>query len=395
VADLRKLNIAMIAACPFPANRGTPSRIKGMAESLTQLGHKVHIVTYHFGIDVKTKCSAIHRIPNLPYTYLGPGPTLSKLMVLDPLLFWRTYRVVRQERTDIIHAHHFEAALIGYLVRKLTGTKVIYDAHTILKSELQTYKFVKWPWAADFIEKSVPRWADHIISVSQTIYNVLVSMGIEKSRINVIPTGVNLEDFEKSDAESIRTRFGLHEKQIVMYAGSLAPFQRIDYLVQAMSRVLRTVDNTILFMVVDAFDQRIERLCYENGLNDKVIFAVEPKFDRVPTYLAAADVVVVPRTECSGIPQKLTNYMAAEKAVVCFESSGKVLVNNQNGLVVSDGDTTELADAITRLLRHRTLREQLGKNAKASVVGRYDWPSLAKRIEEIYSRVLEPEGARF
>lgn len=49
-----KFNVAMVAACPFPGNRGTPSRILQMAQGLEDLGHTVHVVTYHFGTDGPT-----------------------------------------------------------------------------------------------------------------------------------------------------------------------------------------------------------------------------------------------------------------------------------------------------------------------------------------------------
>jgi hypothetical protein len=47
--ETRPLNIAMVAACPFPANHGSPASIREMAEAVAARGHRVHVVTYHFG----------------------------------------------------------------------------------------------------------------------------------------------------------------------------------------------------------------------------------------------------------------------------------------------------------------------------------------------------------
>src|SRR5947208_3318527 len=58
----RKLKICMLAACPFPANHGTPGSIREMAEAITELGHEVHIVTYHFGEDIPVRGPRVHRI---------------------------------------------------------------------------------------------------------------------------------------------------------------------------------------------------------------------------------------------------------------------------------------------------------------------------------------------
>src|SRR5438128_8732926 len=47
-----RLKICVLAACPFPANHGTPGSIREICEALAELGHEVHIVTYHFGEDI-------------------------------------------------------------------------------------------------------------------------------------------------------------------------------------------------------------------------------------------------------------------------------------------------------------------------------------------------------
>lgn len=224
----------MVAACPFPANRGTPSRILGMAEGLSGIGHDIHVVTYHFGITEETKGFRIHRTIKLPYNYLGPGPTFTKLVVLDPLLFIEILKVTRKYNIKVIHAHHFEGALISYAVRKLTGAKVIYDAHTTLNGEMLSYKFPQNKYLINIIEKKVPQWADHVVAVSKTLRDFLIDQGLRHNKIDIVPTGVNMDDFSLSDPFKITDKYRLQSQQIVMYTGSLATFQNVDYLIEAM-----------------------------------------------------------------------------------------------------------------------------------------------------------------
>src|ERR1044071_2681404 len=42
-------SIAMVAACPFPANHGSAASIREMSDTLADRGHNVHIVTYPTG----------------------------------------------------------------------------------------------------------------------------------------------------------------------------------------------------------------------------------------------------------------------------------------------------------------------------------------------------------
>ena len=81
------MRIAMVAACPFPWPRGTPIRIHRMAEALGRRGHEVHVVTYNFGDAIPTPHMTVHRMPSpANYTRGEPGPTATKLALLDPLL---------------------------------------------------------------------------------------------------------------------------------------------------------------------------------------------------------------------------------------------------------------------------------------------------------------------
>ena len=64
----RVFHIAMVAACPFPYARGTPIRILRMAEALAQIGHEVHVVTYHLGAGPASAALRIHRTPSWPAT---------------------------------------------------------------------------------------------------------------------------------------------------------------------------------------------------------------------------------------------------------------------------------------------------------------------------------------
>src|SRR5262249_47280730 len=74
-----RLKVCMLAACPFPANHGTPGSIREMAEALAQRGHEVHIVTYHFGEDIPVRGLQLHRIPALTgESAVVVGPTMRR-----------------------------------------------------------------------------------------------------------------------------------------------------------------------------------------------------------------------------------------------------------------------------------------------------------------------------
>ena len=357
-----------------------------MAEGLSDVGHDIHVVTYHFGTNTPTRNINIHRIPKIVnYRNFAPGPTIVKLAILDPLLFFKLLTTVRSKAIDIIHAHHFEGALISYAVRALTGVKVIYDAHTTLKDELPSYNFRHPKKLASYLDYLVPQLADFTIAVSDDLKSILCNFGIQDGKIEVIPTGVNLETFEKGHPDKTRNKFNLGKKKIIIYTGSLAEFQGIGSLLNAMPMVFREVKDSLLIVAGNTNVDKYIKMSHELGIHENVLFLGERPFEEVPDLLAASDVAVIPRGVCPGIPQKLTNYMAAGKAIVCFQGSAKLLENGHNGLIVQDGDVEAMSKKIIYLLRHSDIRRKLGREAKKAIAGRYDWPSLSRKVSEVYA----------
>src|SRR5882724_3531536 len=85
-AELRKetenYSVAMVAAGPFPANHGTPGAIREMSDTLSQMGHAVHIVTYRTGQkDIVVRHAKVHRTgPFRPDTNAKVGPSSEKFL---------------------------------------------------------------------------------------------------------------------------------------------------------------------------------------------------------------------------------------------------------------------------------------------------------------------------
>jgi hypothetical protein len=78
----QRYSIAMVAACPCPANHGSAASIREMSDTLSQMGHAVHIVTYATGQeDIVVRHAKVHRTgPLRPETNAKVGPSPEKLL---------------------------------------------------------------------------------------------------------------------------------------------------------------------------------------------------------------------------------------------------------------------------------------------------------------------------
>ncbi|MGH7515276.1 MAG: glycosyltransferase family 4 protein [Gemmatimonadales bacterium] len=374
------LRIAMIAACPFPWPRGTPIRIHRIAEAVARRGHAVHVVTYHLGEDLADPPFVVHRIRDVPaYRRTDPGPTARKLFQLDPMLAGLLRRLDRELHFDLVHAHHYEGLLVGS--HALRGTPVVYDAHTLLASELPTYPIglprrclrAVGPW----LDRHLPRRADRVIAVSETIRQALLTLGASTpERIHVIPNGV---EWDRFPVEGGITQDG----RTVIFTGNLAPYQGVNLMLEAFALLHARRPDVRLMIVTDSPFAPFEPLARRLGVRAAVDLR-RATFAQQPALLAAATVAINPRVRCDGIPQKLLNYMAAGLPIATFESSSGPLQHEVTGLRVPDGDTPAMADAMERLLIDRELARTLGGAAREQARREFSWEQVAARIEQVY-----------
>src|SRR5579871_3126429 len=237
------LSICMLAACPFPAGHGTPGSIREMAEAVAVLGHEVHIVTYHFGEDIPVKGPRLHRIrPLTREAAVIVGPTVRKPLYNVQMIF-KTLEVVRTHRPDLLHAHGYEAALIATVCRALTGLPVLYSGHNTMIDELAGYGFIRPRRLADtlarLLDAWVPRFADRCLPHSSNLAHFFHDRGLARRTEPVVNFGIDLDGLDGGDGDAMRRRHGLGRGPVIVYAGVLDPFQRLDLLLQAMAAVVR------------------------------------------------------------------------------------------------------------------------------------------------------------
>lgn len=401
IPSRRPLGVAVVAACPFPANHGTPASIREMSVALARRGHRVHIVTYPMHQPLPVEGVRIHRVGGfLRSRPIEVGPTLYKPL-LDLLMIPKLVRCIRREKLDVIHAHNYEGALIGYAAKRLTGLPLLYNAVCTMEDELPEYGFIR-PRAlasglARLLDSYVPRGADQVTVVSKELRAFLTARGVSPQRITVVPAGVNPEMFDGSDGREVRERFGLNGHPAVMYTGSVDPLQRVDYLLRAMPLVWKKIPAARLIMNVNVGSEadfaRVAGQARKLGIEERITMVRSARLDELPGYLAAADVTVSPRPACPGYPVKLLNYMAARKPIVTFEGSAKGLRHLETAYLAKDHDWKDLARGIITLLEDRPMAARLGERAREAINGRLDWPSLAERIEGIYHRMLSGAAA--
>lgn len=394
------LKVVMVAACPFPANHGTPGAIRELCEVLARLGHEVHVVTYPQGDDVQIPGVTIHRV-SAGWMKTGEvkiGPSKDRL-VFDALLIPKLVSVIRRYKIDVIHTHNYEATIAGIAAKWLTGRPLVYNGINSMADELPSYAFFKNKDFAlrlgQWLDRQVPRRADALIVLSDELKAYLEGLGVPPERTMVMPLGVDIGLLTGGDAAKVRARFQLAPTTpIVTYTGAIENFQRVDLLVDAFARISSQHPEAVLMIAnnISNAEQRagLEAQATRLGVAGRMLFAESVALNDLKDYLAAADVAVVPRPSCPGFPVKLLNYMAASRAIVSVAGSAKSVCHGYDAYVARNNDVDDLAAGIDLLLSDASLRATLGRRAFDSLSGVYDWITISRATAMVYDQVCRP-----
>lgn len=386
------LRVLVVAACPFPYPRGTPVRVQREAEALADRGLEVEVATYHLGAAEPPRGVAVHRIsPPIRYAKVTPGPSPAKIAILDPQLVALVRRRHAAMPFDVIHAHHYEGLAVALAARLPGRPPIVYDAHTMLASELPSFAPRPLRGLARriglAIDRALPPRADHVVTVTETIRARMVGeLGLPAAKATFVPNGVELEHFA-TVMPGAPLRDG--RAPMIMFTGNLAAYQRIDLLLGAFAHLRRARADARLLVVTDGSFAPYEGLAAELGVRDAVDLVPAPPFAELPALLATADVCANPRTDCDGMPVKLLNYLAAARPVVSFAGSAPGIAPGDAAMLVPDADVAAFAQALRALIEDPELARALGARGREHVARHYRWPAAAATLEEIYRNLLE------
>jgi glycosyltransferase involved in cell wall biosynthesis len=114
--------------------------------------------------------------------------------------------------------------------------------------------------------------------------------------------------------------------------------------------------------------------------------------NRVPDYLATADVFCIPSYR-EGLPRALIEAMSAELAVIATDIRGcrEAVVHEECGFLYPPHDSAQLQARLEELHASPELRRRLGASARKRAIGRFDERDYVNRqVEAIHRLVGRP-----
>ncbi len=193
-------------------------------------------------------------------------------------------------------------------------------------------------------------------------------------------------DFSKHEARE-QTNLPL-DKKIVMYTGHLYDWKGADVLAQAAEHL--DINTVVVFVGGTDKDVKVFTKRYKS-CNTILVLGHKPHA-MMPTYLCAADVLVIPNSKKSANPRlvpysiydtspmKLFEYMASNRPIVASDlPSIREVINEKSAKLVEPDDPEALAASITHMLDHPDQANILVSTAM-DLVREYSWDKRAQKI---------------
>jgi putative colanic acid biosynthesis glycosyltransferase WcaI len=236
------------------------------------------------------------------------------------------------------------------------------------------------------------RQADRVVVVAPAFEDYLVEhWGVPREKISVVENGVETELFAPEAATDLRRELNPEGKFVVSYIGTMGMAHGLETVIGAAAR-LRDAHPEICFVVLGegAEKERIKALAQERGLSNLQFLDEQPR-DRIPGYICASDVCLVPlkKTELfkTVIPTKMLEFMSCARPVILGVDgqARAILEEARGGLVVEPENSEALANAICCLSANPELAGELGRNGREYIVRKFSRAQTAKK----YIRDLE------
>jgi len=238
--------------------------------------------------------------------------------------------------------------------------------------------------------------ADRLIAISEHVRGDLVRLGCQKSRVDVVRMGVDLQRYtvrDRSDCAAVRARYGIpNGKRLVLFVGTEHPRKNLPTLFRAFER-LRNREDTILVKVgAPRMPQRMQLrdLASSLGLRERILFLDHVDEEELPHLYGTADVVVLPSLyEGFGLPP--LEAMACGTPVAVSRETSLPEVVGDGGLYFDARDDASIADALSRILDDPSLRAEMIARGTARAA-QFPWEHTVAGLVKTYEKVLEQAG---
>lgn len=388
------MKIGIFTDTYLPDINGVASSSHILRNALTKHGHEVLVVTPEVKKGVEYEDD--------PNVYRLSGIELKKLYDyrLSSFFSAKAMKAIKEMNLDLIHIQtEFGVGIFGKIAAHLLNVPVVYTYHTQYEDYVHYAPVIgKIEPMQPILKKAVSIisqiYGDNcteLIAPSKKTKEILENYGIE-NKIHVIPTGLELDHFERSRLNdgklaSVKQACGIHEGVFTLiFLGRIAPEKSIDMVISAMP-IFKEKKLPIRLVIVGGGPglDDLKALAQSLGVSEDIYFAGAKSAEEVPYYYHACDAFVSASvSETQGLTY--IEAMAASLPVLArYDKNLDGIINHgQNGFFFKD--EKELAQEVEKMLDLdlTSMKEQAYQDSR-----QYSSEVFYERIKMVYDAAIK------
>lgn len=372
-----------------------PHQTHHLLERLSMKGHEIRIIDYEINwrrrkrkslISEKIVIKSFHKATDISkVTLIRPRIVYIPLLDYASEIFYygrEIFEQVKLFKPDVVIGF---SILNTYIAMKFAKRYDIPFVYYLIDAQ---HTQIPEPFLrpiGKFIESMIIRNADRILVINDELAKYAAKLGGSPTKIHVLRAGIDYTRFNPSiDGKKIRVKHGIQEDEIVLFfMGWLYTFSGLKEV--ANSLINHHGKTKIRLMVLGKGDLYDELVKMKSQLGNRLILIDWQPYYKVPEYIAAADICLLPAYNNEVmrhiVPIKMYEYMACGKPVIATRLPGIMKEFGEENGVIYVEKPEDVLGKVVELANKKEQIKELGMKA-TKYVQRYDWNAITKQFEE-------------
>lgn len=372
-----------IAIVCYPTFGGSGVVATELGLELARRGHEIHFITYSQPVRLALLNPNVHyhqvNVPEYPLFHYQPYELALSSKLVD---------MVKLYKIDVLHVHYaIPHAYAGYMAKQMLKDEginipMVTTLHGTDITLVGNHPFYK-PAVTFSINKS-----DFVTSVSESLKADTLKLFSIKNVIQVIPNFIDL-DKEKKDPNTPchRSVMAAADERIITHISNFRGVKRIPDVVKIFYKIQKEIPAKLMMVGDGPEKEKAEELCFELGIQDKVIFFGNS--NEIDKILCLTDLFLLPsQTESFGLVA--LEAMACSVPVISSNSGGLPEVNFDgfSGFLSDVGNVDEMAKNALTILKDDDVLNKFKRNA-LSIAEKFDIKKILPLYEDLYHRAIQ------
>lgn len=366
-----------------------------VTQELAKLGHKIIVFTPDI-VDT----NEVYSNENLEVVKIK----INKNLPLKSLQFWLSLpkEVSKQETNKEFDIVHFNGISYHFLKNKISNAFHLITIHHLVNDAIKNNKVNLFSkifnissennFILPFVEKMNVNSGHKIISVSNfTKRRLIDTYHLNQNQIKVIHNGIDLGgyDFSEYELNELKKHLNLVGKDILLFVGRINdPRKGLNFLFHSLKNISET-SNVMLIVVGNGNQENARKLSESLGISKNVLFVGYANEVDLKKYYSLCDIYICP-SRLEGFGLTILEAMAAGKPIVATKAGAipEILEDGVNGILVDSGDSLGLSNAISSLIKNKSLLIRIGERNAEYVKNKFNWSDCVKSVEKVYIESL-------